>query len=779
MRIILAVVVMAAATCWPGPPSQQTTDATVLTGRVVTGSGNDQHPVRRAKVTLTSAAGMTRVTDTDIKGAFRFDRLPAGGYELTVQKAGFVKLEAAASPDATLTLDRAGAIEGTVTDAVGDPVWNVVVRALQLEGGEKLKTVAQVRTDDLGRYRLHSLPAGDYYVETATDQPYLLRLLVMAGEKRPGPNRALYPAASSIEDAKPVRVSLGQDTSAVNLTLTPDAPLKDPAAPSPRPSPDATGTGRITGRVVDAASGKAIRNARVQLLPVDGQRFSILARTDAQGRFTYSTLPARRYTLSAEAERFVTLEFGQKRLGETGTQIQLGDGEAFTADFKLPRASALEGIVLDEFGDPVPNVMAQAALRQYVAGRHRLMPVGGRVAAQVTDDQGHYRISALPPGDYYVAALSGAYTDMNEVGGFAPTYYPGTTDSAAATAVTVTLGADSAAPFSLVPAKTVSVSGIMVDREGKPVAGRGTLWLMTPDTLQRADFNLARGTTAPDGRFLLRNVPEGNYTLQGFGPSRQDDRGGTWRDTGPGVSLAPMNLGAQSFGWLSLTVGDTDLDDVTLIVTSGTSMRGKVVLDDTSLPPPKPEQVRVTAIPVEFDSAPVGGGPPPSETHGDMTFEVTRLSGMRRIFVSVSSPGWTFKKIMRNGFDITDTPQDFRAKDLEGVEVVLSSKISLITGGVSDDKGSVTDYAIVFFPSDPTKWIDRSRFVRMVRPTQQGRFDVRGLPPEDYLVVALPNIVGTEWQDPEFLQELRLQATSFTLMDGEAKTLQLMLKKRP
>jgi hypothetical protein len=152
---------------------------------------------------------------------------------------------------------------------------------------------------------------------------------------------------------------------------------------------------------------------------------------------------------------------------------------------------------------------------------------------------------------------------------------------------------------------------------------------------------------------------------------------------------------------------------------------------------------------------------------------------MQRIFVSVASPSWMLKKITLNGFDITDTPQDFRSKDVEGVEVVLSSKVSRITGGVSDDKGPLTDYALVFFPSDPTKWIDRSRFVMLTRPMQQGRFDVRGLPPEEYLAIALPNVVGTEWQDPDFLQQLRPQAASFVLTEGEAKALELRLKRRP
>jgi hypothetical protein len=109
---------------------------------------------------------------------------------------------------------------------------------------------------------------------------------------------------------------------------------------------------------------------------------------------------------------------------------------------------------------------------------------------------------------------------------------------------------------------------------------------------------------------------------------------------------------------------------------------------------------------------------------------------------------------------------------------MLTSKVTHVTGGVSDEKGPVSDYVVVIFASDPTKWIDRSRFVVMARGVQ-GRFDVRTLPPEDYLAVALPNVAGPEWMDPEFLQAIRPLATAFPLQEGESRTLDLKLKKRP
>lgn len=743
-----------------------------LTGRVVTGTGADARPVRRAMVTL-AGPGLTtpRFADTDAKGIYRFDRLPAGAYKITIRKVGFVKLDADATPDATLTMIRGGAIEGTVTDGTGDPVSDVLVTVLQAADvastgpAAKPRAIATIRTDDLGRYRVHSLPSGDFWIEAATDMPYLQNVSLMPGEKRPGVSQGYYPAAATIEEAKPVRVSAGRDVSGVDISFLPAAPVIDPTAAPPR-RPDATGTARIAGTIADATSGKPIKGARLLLVPIDGQPLTNWTRTDARGRFEYTGLQARRYMLRAEADRFVRMEFGQKRPGETGTRIEVRDGEDFRADIKLPRASALEGIVLDELGDPAPGVIVQAAQPQYVAGRRRLVP-GAASVSRPSDDRGRYRIKGLAAGEYVVVALSGAFANEMAVGGFAPTYYPGTTDAGAATPVTIAFGSDTTGTtFALEPAKTFTVSGAMVDADGKPLAGHGNVWLATPDRLQRMDFLMARALTSPDGRFVLRNVPQGQYTLQGFGPPPSDYRG-------------PGNLGAMTFGWLPMTVGDGDLDDVVLTVTGGTSLRGRIVLDDPAVAPPKPDQVRVTAVPVEFDSAPMAGGPPPSETHDDWTFEVSRMSGVRRIFVTVQAPTWALKKIALNDLDVTDSPLDFRARSVEGVQVVLTPKVSRVGGAVSDDKGSIADYAVVIFASDPTKWIDRSRFVVLARPTQQGRFEVRGLPPEDYLAVALPNVVGSEYMDPEFLQQLRRLAVSFTLGEGEVRTLDLMLKKHP
>jgi hypothetical protein len=200
----------------------------------------------------------------------------------------------------------------------------------------------------------------------------------------------------------------------------------------------------------------------------------------------------------------------------------------------LPRTSAVEGTLTDEFGDPLPLMGIQVSARQFAAGRQRLVPVQSRILPMPTDDKGHYRISGVEPGEYFVEAMCGAFAD-----------------------------------------------------------------------------------------------------------------------------------------------------GVILKVTEGTALRGHLAFEESPLPKPV-DLVHVVALPTEFDTSPMAGGPPPFEMHPDWTFEVSHLSGQRRIMVSVSSPTWTLKKVTRGGIDITDATVDFRTKDVDDVEVLLTPRITRVSGAVSD-----------------------------------------------------------------------------------------------
>lgn len=528
------------------------------------------------------------------------------------------------------------------------------------------------------------------------------------------------------------------------------------------PTPDPKATAKISGRVTSADTGQPIRRATLRLVSFDVMRQARTAVTDGDGRFEFAGLLAGRYQLNASAERYLGLEFGQRRPPEPGRPIDLAEKQHFTdAYFSLPRAGVIEGTVVDEFGDPAPNISVMVYRSEFIAGRRRLMPAGSPTALRPTDDKGQFRLYGLTPGDYFVGAMSGVFTESNETGGFAPTFLPGVIDAASATPVRLGFGQSvTNLTVALVPAVMGQMSGRLVDPAGQPIGG-GNLVLVPSERSSAQAWHFARAVADADGNFTLRNVPPGTYTIQAFG-----------RPEGGG------NLGRAPFGWLTLPINGESLRDLRVVVSAGTVARGRITFEgDATLP--RPTEVRISPGPVDFESSPVGGGPPNAVTRDDWTFEVRNMTGRRVIRADVASPVWSLKRVTVNGMDVTDAPVDFRKDDVNGIEVALTARTTSVEGSVSDTDGKPSSsYSVVIFSALKDKWAFPSRFIALARPNQTGRFRVAGLPPETYLAIALPAVQGMEHLDPEFLEAQRGFATLFTIAEGEGKVLDLKIVRR-
>src|SRR5262245_9595699 len=118
------------------------------------------------------------------------------------------------------------------------------------------------------------------------------------------------------------------------VVLSQGPPRANPAGPRqvmpPRArsaqDPAPRGTAMIRGVVLAADTGAPIRRAQVRASAPD-IRENRLAATDAQGRFEFRELAAGRYNVSATKGGFVTLQYGQRRPGESGTPLDLSDAQ--------------------------------------------------------------------------------------------------------------------------------------------------------------------------------------------------------------------------------------------------------------------------------------------------------------------------------------------------------------------------------------------------------------------------------------------------------------------
>ena len=539
-----------------------------------------------------------------------------------------------------------------------------------------------------------------------------------------------------------------------------------PARAQPQRVEAPRGTSIMRGQIVAADNGAAIRRAQVRINSPESREGRV-ATTDQQGRFEFKELPAGRYTMTASKAGFVPLQYGQRRPSESGTPIELGDGQTMEKiSIALPRGSVLGGRITDEFGEPVANAFVNAFRFAYAGGIRRMTPAGQN-GRDTTDDQGNFRLFGLPPGDYYVSAtLRGAgpeITDpMGELSGYASTYFPGTPNAAEATRITLGVAQENTSiSFGLIATRLVRVTGQVLMSDGAP-APAGMVMAIPSTASGRANIAMQQGGTGGRidgaGAFRLTNVAPGRYQIQA--------RAGGGRE----FELAKLDL----------TVGNDDVEGLSLITAPGATITGNVVSDTGEPLDFRANQLQINARAASPEVAGMGPGMGGVRVGDDWSFTLRNVSEAA-IFRAQPPQGWAMKAVYINGQDIIDTPMEFPAgQTVSGMQIVLTKKITSLTGQVTDANGvPVLDATVVAFPSNEKLWTFQSRFIKAARPDQEGKYRVTGLPgAADYLVVALQGLEDGQAGDPEFLASIKELATKIELGEGESKAVDVKLSSQ-
>ncbi|MBX0356899.1 carboxypeptidase regulatory-like domain-containing protein [Halobacillus sp. Nhm2S1] len=148
--------------------------------------------------------------------------------------------------------------------------------------------------------------------------------------------------------------------------------------------------GDVAGSVSDRLTGEALGGASVEIFDGTGA-FILSTSTNALGNFRAFGLSPGGYTAKASLEGYSTQLIG----------FSVVSGETSIASFALdPAPATLQGTVTDIAGDPIPG--AEVVVRQFTS-------TGPIIATAITETDGSYLVTSLPPGTFILIAKADGY----------------------------------------------------------------------------------------------------------------------------------------------------------------------------------------------------------------------------------------------------------------------------------------------------------------------------------------------------------------------------------
>jgi len=572
-------------------------------------------------------------------------------------------------------------------------------------------------------------------------------------------------------------------------------------------------------------------------------------RTDARGRFIFQRLPAYdMYGLQVSRHGYFDAGFRSAPAVVTSSRIALREGEWLAkADVTLWPPAAISGTVRDERGEPMVGVAVRSVMQVPVAGRARL----ATGAAVMTDDRGMYRLANLKPGRYFVhvpsvqitlpdgtAPIGGARfpaepltllrsddagrsDGLSLLVGYFPTPLPGSGTTAypmmyhpsartldEAEAVSVNYGDLRAnVDVTLALVATVRISGQVVGPANAIAKLPVRLMPAGSDDLGQG-AEAAMSLTDPLGRFTFLQVPGGNYIVVASSTQAEYATGSSigrrLMPDLPGFMATSMSSGTVAgadglrynsrrlsqrgvTGRVPVTVGDQNIDDLSVPIETGVTVSGSFLWDGAQAPPADLRFAPFMRLePADGDlsiGVPFGGTAPAAQgatLPTPTTFELSGVLPGRYTFgESFTSGSFTVAAVEYGGQDVMATPLVVTgAGDIRDLVVRMVSQRITLSGRVTASNGAVPqDAAVIIFPADRAMWRDygitAARF-KTASVTAAGTFpSPAGLLPGEYYAAAVRQEDRMRWTDAEFLNALASRATRVRLVAGSPTTIDL------
>jgi hypothetical protein len=448
------------------------------------------------------------------------------------------------------------------------------------------------------------------------------------------------------------------------------------------------------------------------------------------------------------------------------TSITLNEGQNIKGvTFSLLPAGNVSGRITGSNGQPLANVEVALLRSMYDTDGKRFV----QSATGLTDDRGEYRLFWVSPGRYYVSAgspsrpMPGRNVLLGQPGTnkFPRTFYPATTDPAAAALIDVQPGGEvNGIDLRLTEQALYRVRGRVIDSITGQIA-RNVNISITPRNSVVMSGTSSSGApyNGNDGTFELRDVPSGAYWIiaQLSMPVQ--------RQPGDRPPRFPTGIAA-------IDVAGADVDGVAVTVMPPVNLSGRVHIEGQ----PSAAEMGVAII---LSNPQPGFGPVaipfPAKTNPDGTFQVEGVHpGQYRVNV-VGLPSGPLanvyvKEARFGSIDALSQVLTISGSVSDQFEIVLARNAGRINGTVTDSLLHPSAGIQVGLVPDRR---ERRDLYKMTSSDTGGKFAFVAVPPGRYKLFAATGLDLGAFYDPDVLAKFESIGTPVTVGDSADITVEL------
>ncbi|WP_243366378.1 MSCRAMM family protein [Fundidesulfovibrio soli] len=509
----------------------------------------------------------------------------------------------------------------------------------------------------------------------------------------------------------------------------------------------------INGKLTDGNS-QAITSGYVNVYTGSAcSGYSYLTATsslDSQGNFSLYGVAPGNVLLRSGANGKVSMWWDGTQgspMCSSAQQVALSGGQTYNGfNFVMPAGGSISGVVRDTSNAPVSGVWVVAS---YGVSN-------GSLGAVQTNGSGQYTINNLPAGSINVTA-QGASSGLN----FDTRWWEGAGSDGtlywfqAKPVPVVMSGNTGSIDFKL--HATGTVSGTVTDHTGAPLANVNVFALLDPN-----GNSVAASSTAANGTYTLRGVPNGSYIHAKPASSGYNNVNSWWTGsalTSDPAKARPIALDANA----SQTINFQSPQGA---IVTGT------ITDASNAQPAAGVPVRVD---VKGSNGFYTGSSTTTGSDGTFTIKGIPATTSGRLGTSTSGPGYCFS--WWDGVGANTNPKAYKALSLTAGTTTSGFNLSLtkgasISGTVTDGTVPLQNVQIMALVNGPCAYPDQ--YVN-ARTDYYGKYTITGIPPNTPVTVrtdSYPRLqsFAPKWRTSSGDTTVCSQAASFSLASGAQTT---------